>query len=63
MTGAPWLAGGFHSATLATLRPLAAGSARWNCTSLHRPLRGTPPLRLGSPVPGAAAAGGGRSEV
>ncbi len=53
----PWLAGGFLSATLATLRPLAAIPLDAISASLHRPLRGTPPHRLGSPSTGAYPCG------
>src|SRR3989304_3839123 len=41
----PWTLarGGFHSATLATFRPLAAVPLAATLTSLPRPLRGNPP--------------------
>src|SRR4030066_695089 len=50
---------GVPSATLATLRPLAAGSARRDFLLAPQAASSTPPHRLGSPVAGAAAAGGG----
>ena len=45
------------------LRPLAAGSARRNCTLAKQAASWNPPHRPGSSVVGAADAGGGRSEV
>jgi hypothetical protein len=61
----PKARGGFHSATFATLRPLTAGSARVpDAASRRFPFLApqaaawNPPLRLGSPVQGGAAAGG-----
>jgi len=44
--------GGFPTATLATLRPLAAGSARRNLHLTPQAAAWNPPLRTGSPVGG-----------
>jgi hypothetical protein len=57
------LRGGFPSATLATFRPLAAGSAREIQDLAPQAASRNPPHRLGSLGVGGAAAGGGRSEV
>ena len=55
----PWLAGGFPSRNARDLRPLAAGSARRDFFLAPQATSSTPPHRLGSPVAGAAAEGGG----
>ena len=47
--------GGVPSATLATLRPLAAGSARRDFFLAPQAASSTPPHRLGPPVAGAAS--------
>src|SRR3990170_30709 len=47
--------GGVPSATLATVRPLAAGSARRDFFLAPQAASSTPPHRLGSPVEGAAS--------
>ena len=72
-TGGPWLAGASATASLANLRPLAAGSARRNLFLAPQAALRNPPHRPGSPVAGVLptgrtmeaeqAEGGGRSEV
>src|SRR3990170_1388845 len=47
--------GGVPSATLATVRPLAAGSARRDFFLAPQAASSTPPHRLGPPVAGAAS--------
>src|SRR4030065_634657 len=51
----PLARGGVPSATLTTLRPLAAGSARRDFFLAPQAASSTPPHRPGSPVQGAAS--------